>query len=114
MSADRHSPREIRFTRAAANDLRALKLSVSDLKTVTRRLRDIAALERVTDDRYVCRIAQTDYEWFRLKLANIRPSARLAFSIEEDGDVLLVRFVGARNAKTYDLIEALWALVEAA
>lgn len=113
-AAHRDTPREVRFTRAAVDNVKALQLSPVSMAILKRRLKDVAALEDVTDDPYVCKIAQTGGRWYRLKLANLRPSTRIAFSLEERGDVLLVRFIGARCDETYDVIAQIYRLVRAA
>lgn len=109
----RDNPRAVQFTRAAAEQVRGLRLGLEHRKTLFRRLRDVAALERVTDDRFVCAIEQTRRQWYRLKLANLDPSVRVAFSLEDTDDTLLVRMVGARCDETYDVIEALYELATA-
>ena len=105
--------REVRFTRAAAEQLRALRFSRADAKQMFDRLKEVAAIRhinRVTAPD-VCRIAQTDYEWMRLKLPDLHPSTRVVFSIEDHGRVLLVRLILRRTAGTYDVVEMEWRVV---
>lgn len=109
----RDNPRAVQFTRAAAEQVRELNLNLEHRKTLFRRLRDVSALERVTDDKWVCAIEQTRREWYRLKLANLDPSVRVAFSLEDGDDTLLVRMVAARSDATYDAVQTLYELATA-
>lgn len=106
--------RELRFQKSAVEDLKALRLKPSDFRKLVTRLKEIAALADVCSDDDVCRIAQTRGEWMRLSLKYLRPSTRVIFSIEEEGDVLLIRAVLKRTARTYDLAEDLWRLARVA
>lgn len=115
----RDIPREILFAPAADEEILSFNLSDHDYAIFERRLMDVSELVDVDDDPYVQVIAQTrkwarqwkKQPWRRLRLNNLDPSIRIAFSLERGGSVLFIRCASRRTEETYNAFEQLYIAV---
>lgn len=100
------TPRTVVFTEAAKRDVLWTHLSRNEWAAVKRELYRIAGVENVQADAAVCRIAQCDHEWLRLKLRD--PNVRIAFTVEQGNTQIVVHALLRRGERTYDMIEIIW------
>lgn len=100
------TPRTVSFTEAARKDVLWCKLTRDEWQAIKAEIYRIAAVRNLNADAAVCKIAQCDGEWWRLKLRD--PNVRLAFTVEENDRALVIRALLRRGERTYDQIEIIW------
>jgi hypothetical protein len=101
--------REVLWTRAAYTDLTWMGIKRGEWREIKREVERIAKVNYLCLDCAVCRVAQTDGKWWRLKI--VQPSQiRVFFSASEKR--IIVQAVLRRTERTYDICEILWRVVK--
>lgn len=100
----KNEERIVRFTDDVLVDLKWMNINREEWQAIKRELARIAKVRNILADHAVCRVAQTDGEWLRLKIRH--PSQlRVFFTTEEDDSKIVVRAIFRRTERTYDMVE---------
>lgn len=100
-----NQPREIYWTEAAKGDIMWMRIKRREWDVIKAEVERIAEVHNLCLDHAVCRVAQTNGRWFRLKIT--RPSQIRVFFSATDKRII-VRAIFRRAERTYDWIEILF------
>jgi len=101
-----NAPRTIRFTEDAKTDLVWMRVTREEWALIKAEVQRVAGVRNINADSAVCRVAQCDHEWYRLKMRD--PNVRIAFTVEENDSALVIRAILRRADRTYDMLEIIY------